>query len=498
MTATSVTGVSGPGTSEGPLRGFSLDYIRKVFIKDGNKYFSAVRIEDNKYVLNLPSQAITSDDPIILFAPSMQCGATGDPRGNKSFDFQCCRDSNSQIAYGSYSFIAGGCSNTAQGTMSFACGYANYAGGYAAHAEGGYNYTSNDYAHAEGEQNTTFGEATHVEGSNNFAPANYAHAEGYNNGCFGYVSHVEGSENTTYGYASHCEGYNNNAKGDHSHCEGRSNYAYGENSHCEGYNNESYGYASHAEGGNTYAYGYATHTEGTNTYAGSAYAHAEGLNNTSNGYGSHTEGVGNTANGAYAHCEGGFGYASGGYSHTEGENGRATGRDAHAEGFNCFAYGQHSHAGGKWSTAAVAGQWARSNLRFTTNGDSQITTVTLHAATPDDVSRLMTFFDTNASGDEFPIAANKFYGINITIVAKKQGTSDSAFFKRSLLIGNNGGTTALVGAVQTIGTDINSPGWAIGITADNTADVLQVQVTGALATNIIWTARLEATEVLYT
>lgn len=85
------------------------------------------------------------------------------------------------------------------------------------------------------------------------------------------------------------------------------------------------------------------------------------------------------------------------------------------------------------------------------------------------------------------------YGFTATIVGRMTDGSASAMFIRSGLIHNEAGTTALVGSVATIGTDNNTPGWAVAITADDTNDAIQVAVTGEATVH--WTCRLDCTEV---
>lgn len=60
------------------------------------------------------------------------------------------------------------------------------------------------------------------------------------------------------------------------------------------------------------------------------------------------------------------------------------------------------------------------------------------------------------------------------------------------IIQETGGVVSMVGAVQTIGTDINPAGWALTIDADTTNLSLQILVTGAAGQNIHWIAQVEA------
>jgi hypothetical protein len=91
------------------------------------------------------------------------------------------------------------------------------------------------------------------------------------------------------------------------------------------------------------------------------------------------------------------------------------------------------------------------------------------------------------------VRAGHALAFDVTIVGRKGDGSAFARFKRSGLIANTGGTTALVGSVQTIGADINTPGWSVSVTADDAGDAIEVQATGEATVH--WAARLECMEV---
>ena len=66
------------------------------------------------------------------------------------------------------------------------------------------------------------------------------------------------------------------------------------------------------------------------------------------------------------------------------------------------------------------------------------------------------------------------------------------------MIKNVGGTTALVGTVSTVGTDVEDvAGWDVTITADNTNDALDIKVTGATSSTIRWVAVVQGLEIAY-
>ena len=132
-----------------------------------------------------------------------------------------------------------------------------------------------------------------------------------------------------------------------------------------------------------------------------------------------------------------------------------------------------------------------------TVGQYQTTIVTFIRSTTDATPTLLTITgDTPMPSTRFSIAGDKAYGCMLHVVGKS--ATEVKYFTRRFLIQNNFGTTAIVGAVDTIGTDIASGGaaaWTISITADNPTDTLQIEVTGAAATTINWSGTLQTTEV---
>ena len=79
------------------------------------------------------------------------------------------------------------------------------------------------------------------------------------------------------------------------------------------------------------------------------------------------------------------------------------------------------------------------------------------------------------------------------------GGANYAHYVRKVAIKNNQGTTALMGAVSTIGTDVESVGtYDVAITAESTFDSLVITVTGGAGTNIRWMATVDAIELGFT
>jgi hypothetical protein len=200
----------------------------------------------------------------------------------------------------------------------------------------------------------------------------------------------------------------------------------------------------------------------------------------------------------------GYGSHAGGY--TTGETLTSTGIGSFAWGEGPItASGDHSFAIGSGSLAALDGEFAHSNTEFAAVGDAQFSRVVMSVSTVDGTSEeLTTDGSTTASAaNRYLISDEHSYDCWIRISARQDTGAGHAEFVRKLIIERTGGTTALVGSVQTIGTDIGSNGgsppasWAVSLTADDTNDFLDITVTGVAATNIRWVATVEAIVIGY-
>ena len=90
------------------------------------------------------------------------------------------------------------------------------------------------------------------------------------------------------------------------------------------------------------------------------------------------------------------------------------------------------------------------------------------------------------------IPSNQAFLAIIDVVGKQSSSANVFAGTRKALIVNNGGTTALNGAVQTVDTDFNDQAWGgIAVTANDGSDYLKIEVTGASATTIYWVIRVK-------
>ena len=217
-----------------------------------------------------------------------------------------------------------------------------------------------------------------------------------------------------------------------------------------------------------------------------------GDSNTISGINSTAEGNSTTASGYVSHAEGNSTTASGNFSHAEGAYTTASGDYSHAEGAHTTAYNNYSHASGYYSTARLRSQHAQANGRFAATGDSQRTSSISHKETTD-ATPIECLTSTN---ERYVLPAGYIMACTVTINGSNADGSVAGFYKRQALIKNIAGTTALIGTVQTIGTDIEIGAiGGVAVTADDTNDSLLVTVTGKADETIRWVCVIDAVEV---
>jgi len=270
---------------------------------------------------------------------------------------------------------------------------------------------------------------------------------------------------------------NENALGANAVCFGQGGTASGYCSTCSGmYGTASGGYSTHFGQGGTASGDFSTHF---------------GMYGTASGNYSTCSGMYGTASGSYSTHFGMYGTASGNYSTHFGLEGTASGDYSACFGRDGTASGGYSTHFGLEGTANRRSQVVISPGKFSANGDAQFSIFNMRVATTDDTQTTMVL------PEHFIILDESTHAITIDIVCRQDTGASHAYFKRQVLIERTGGTTAIVGAVQTIGTDINASAYGLAITADDTNDRLEIKVTGAAATNLRWHANLQISELSY-
>lgn len=148
-------------------------------------------------------------------------------------------------------------------------------------------------------------------------------------------------------------------------------------------------------------------------------------------------------------------------------------------------YGSVASAG--IATAIGRGVTASLRAQFATNAFSSIFWA---GQTTNNTATILNL--NGEATNRFTIAASTALAVDILLVARRTGTQDKWLVARRFLgIRRDGSNnTSLIGAVQTLGTDqsAGSPTWTFALTADDTNEALQLEVTGATGETVEWRA----------
>lgn len=308
-----------------------------------------------------------------------------------------------------------------------------------------------------------------TSGGSNTNSGEYALVHGDGNANSGPRSLVSGIWNTNTGFENIVGGFQNNVSGYRGLCVGANNTMAGGQAFCLGWGNN--------VSGGMFGIGY--YISATGSYSGAL------------GYGANSSGLYSLALGTSCVASG-YGATAIGY-----DGAQATNQECVAIGRYCTASAYRgSFAFGQYALANQAGQisraWGNVGLGVHQRSDFFAYASTTNA-TPTNA--------TGPQGNTFAIGLGKTYQCDISVVARSSTGAKLASFRRHCLVDNTGGVVALIGSVQTVGTDIGtnagSPpaGWAISVAIVSGA--LNVEVTGEAATNIRWGVHIEPHEITY-
>lgn len=119
---------------------------------------------------------------------------------------------------------------------------------------------------------------------------------------------------------------------------------------------------------------------------------------------------------------------------------------------------------------------AHASGQFSARGDAQRARFVMRNKTTTNAA-VELFLD--GSSTRLTIPSGKSVGGTIQISGVTSGGETANLYIRQFLIRNRGGTTALIGSIQTVGTDIEGIDLTNpSLTADDTNDALKVEVTG--------------------
>jgi hypothetical protein len=239
--------------------------------------------------------------------------------------------------------------------------------------------------------------------------------------------------------------------------------------------NVSSGVFSFSAGGLSTASNQGSTALGQQCTASALYAFTVGLQNTSSGQSSFSSGGESTASSQYSFVHG---YKSA------------------ANGESSFALGNHI------TTNSITGRFSRGyalGAGFVAQGETQKSDFFLSKRTTNNTATTVTVAGGAASTtNQVILLNNSAYRFKGTIIGKQSGSTNVAAWDVDGIIvrgANAAATTLPLGNVTLVQ---NTPAWGTPtLAADTTNGGLQVQVIGAAATNIQWTAIIETTEVIY-
>ena len=213
---------------------------------------------------------------------------------------------------------------------------------------------------------------------------------------------------------------------------------------------------------------------------------ALGASNTSSAFASIAAGSGNSASNNYAVSLGYFNTSSGISSVSVGNINTSSGDYS-------FSYGSYAH------TFGIYGRKSYASGRESTTGDAQTSKFILHERTTDATATTLTTNSSAASTTNQVILQNQnAFSFKGTIIGKQSGSTNASVWDVDGFIVRGANAAATTLNVSNVTLVQNTPAWGTPtLAADTTNGGLRVQVTGAAATNIQWTAVIETTEVIY-
>jgi hypothetical protein len=271
---------------------------------------------------------------------------------------------------------------------------------------------------------------------------------------------------------------------------GSNNTAIGASSLAAGLNNS-------VTGGNSVAIGQNNSSTNTNSYS-------FGNENLSNGLNSVAIGRFNNASGTSSVAIGGnistYNLASGTRSVAIGEANTASGLNSTALGQLNISNGSYSFSFGRQAhTFGIDGRQAYASGQEGTSGDAQVSKFILHERTTGNTTTTITTNSSAAATNNQVILSDQSaYRFKGSIVGKQSGSVNAAVWDIDGFIVRGANATATTLNISNVNVVQNTPGWGTPtLAADTTNGGLRVQVTGATATNIQWTAVIDTTEVIY-
>ena len=290
------------------------------------------------------------------------------------------------------------------------------------------------------------------------------------------------------------------ASGNYSIAIGRENTASGLDSLCIGANGNATGQQSMIMGqgtsSGTSSIALGMSVTATNTYAASLghLVNASANQSMSLGHSSNATGDFSYALGREHTVSGTAAGAIGGQACTSsGSRSIIIGHSSIANGDYSFVMGRQAHSFG------IYGRQVYAAGQVGVSGDAQKSLFIMRIRTTDIAATTITT-DGGGGGstNQVILSNNSAYRFKGSIVGKQSGSVNAAVWDIDGFIVRGANAAATTLNVSNVTLVQNTPAWGTPtLAADTTNGGLRVQVTGAAATNIQWTATIDTTEVIY-
>lgn len=188
--------------------------------------------------------------------------------------------------------------------------------------------------------------------------------------------------------------------------------------------------------------------------------------------------------------------ATGQYSIAIGNTVAATAHSSVAIGSNSTASAEGSIAFGERANSYLRGQYSYAARRFTTSGDAQYSRLILYADTTDATPEVMYAFNWSVAKPILP--AETAWRVDAYIIATTENCAlTSSWTAKGVIHRDNANNTEIIWS--SVSEDVDEIGTAatVTMTADDTNESLEINITGKTATNIRWVATVNLTEVGY-
>lgn len=170
-------------------------------------------------------------------------------------------------------------------------------------------------------------------------------------------------------------------------------------------------------------------------------------------------------------------------------------------GFGNTASGQFSIALGGYSVAAQYGKRAFASGQFVVAGDAQAGNMVLRSITTNTTPAVLTSDGSSASTTNQVILPNYStftFRIQVVAMQKRGGGSKTAGYEFTGVIVRGPGVASVLIKNSTKNVLYeDDAAWDCNVSADDVNGGLAITVTGAAATNIVWVATVDTTEVTY-